>query len=500
MFKFKKITDVNGFDTGNMKNAMQNSYAWCMAELGDYIYVGTSRNMFYNASIGFGNTENLYEDKSLDNSPEIWRYKIDGSCKWQRVFKGRKNDSTVGFRAMITHKTCNSCAIYAATAGEHVQLYKSTDGLHWIEIDTSDIVGKSSRALASLNGKLYMATLESGIGGNTPYLYSSPDPETEPFKMVIDTKNKNFVSCLNPMGGIDSLSVFNNKLYVGISTETGAEIWRSDNCNPRNNHWTLIADKGFGDSLNKNVMSTGVFKDKLYVAVTKMFPLVLFLPMGFDLISIDKNDKWELVVGGKPVVLSCPAKGKRNCSTSGYSSGFNSFFNIYGWQIAEYKDNLVLTTYDGSTNIKKILEQYINNKDFYIEKIGTSDYKKLVKYYTKINCLLNEYDYPKGFDIYTSKDGCRFSPVILDGLNNPYNYGGRTLLVTCNNKLFLGTANPYEGCEVWQGCYKKYAGYCSNKIINSYFANLECLNKELLKIYPKLLPILYKVLGTNTNF
>lgn len=173
MFKFKKLTKINGFDIKNPSNARQNSYAWSMTELGDYIYVGTARNMLSTASISFGasgsnNSTNLPPSLATgnDNCAEIWRYKKDNSCPWQRVFKSKPYEKIYGFRAMITHETNNKPAIYAASSGENINLYKSTDGINWIKIDTSNVVGTSSRALASLNGKLYMAALESGIGGN----------------------------------------------------------------------------------------------------------------------------------------------------------------------------------------------------------------------------------------------------------------------------------------------------------------------------------------------
>ncbi|MDO5516786.1 MAG: hypothetical protein Q4F66_04475 [Clostridium sp.] len=508
MFKFKKITKTNGFDTKNLDNARQNSYAWSMTELGDYIYVGTSRNMISTAVISFssaGSDTPQVTPPSLktgdDNCAEIWRYKKDNTCPWQKVFKSKPNEKIYGFRAMITHKTCDSCAIYAASSGEKVSLYKSTDGLHWIKINTSNVKGTSSRALASLNGKLYMAALESGIGGTTPYLYESKDPEMEPFKLVINTHSQNFDPCLNPMGGIDSLTVFNNKLYVGISTSEGAEIWRSNSCTPRTNQWTLIGDKGFGDSLNSNIMSTGIFKNHMYAAITKKFPLVLFMPLGFDLIRIDKCDNWNLIVGGKPIVPSCPTTGKRNPSLSGFTSGFNNLFNVYGWQISEFKDNLILTTYDGSTNIKTILEGYLYHKDFYIKKMGCKNYYEFIGSYKKILNLMCRYDYPEGFDIYSSKDGCSFSPVILDGLYNPNNYGGRTLYKTCDDKLYLGTANPFDGLEVWE-VYSKSHSDCSwdcysKKEINSYFDNLKKLNCEIKKLYPSLLKIIYSSMNTS---
>lgn len=494
MFTFKQITETNGIDINDLKNARQNSYAWSMAELGNYIYVGTSRNMISSFNTAFTESPNLPPSlvTGLDNNAEIWRYKKDGSCPWEKVFKTNPNDKIYGFRAMITHKSNKSCAIYAASMGEKVYVFKSIDGVHFKKVNTSNVSGTSSRAFASFNGRLYMATLEEGIGGNSPYLYESKDPEYEPFKLVINSNSKEFIANDNPNGAIDDLSVFNNRLYLSTGTSDGAEIWRSNNTNPKNNDWTLVADKGFGDSLNTNIMSTGVFKDYLYVAVTKKFPLSLFVPLSFDLIRIDKNDNWEVVVGGKPIIPSCPSTGMRNKSLSGFNSGFNSLFNIYGWQIKEFKDNLVITTYDSSTNIRTFITSFEYNKEAYIKSFGYENYIKLLNSYKKIYKLLCKFNYPKGFDIYTSKDGLNFSPVILDGLNDPNNYGGRTLLLSCENKLYVGTANPFLGLEVWEADYNNFNKYCSNNEIKSYFSNLSKLNKELLALYPELMDVLQK--------
>ena len=155
------------------------------------------------------------------------------------------------------------------------------------------------------------------------------------------------------------MQVFKNRLYLGIATENGCEIWKSDNKCPETNDWTLVADKGFGDSANKNIMSTGIFKNHLYIAVTKLMPFSLYAPLGFDLIRIDKNDNWEVVVGGKPLMPSYPITGKRNKSISGLNSGFNNFFNVYGWQIKEFNNNLIITTFDDSTNIKTIYDNIV---------------------------------------------------------------------------------------------------------------------------------------------
>ena len=223
MLMFEKLNRINGFDLKNPKNARQNSYAWSMTELGDYIYVGTARNMFSSMS-------NLYGQANIppflitgtDHNAEIWRYKKDGTCPWQRVFKADPDDQTYGIRMMITHQTSDGCAIYAASIGETVYVFKSEDGVHWKKLYTPELVGTSSRALASLNGKLYIATLDEGIGGQTPHLYASVDPEYEAFEPVIDLESPYFRTTLNPMGGIDTLQVFNHRLYVGIETDNGA--------------------------------------------------------------------------------------------------------------------------------------------------------------------------------------------------------------------------------------------------------------------------------------
>lgn len=506
MYTFEKITKVNGFDTKDSKNASQNSYAWSMAELGNYIYVGTARNLLTVAVMAWGGTNNqntniANQASSLDNNAEIWRYRKDSiHCTWEKVFKTSPSDNVTGFRSMVMHKCGESCALYAAGIGKQVSLFKSTDGLHWRKVNTASLEGTSSRALVSYNGRLYIATLDEAISGNTPYLYSSCDPEVEGFTSVINTKKSNFNKSKNPVGGIDDLVVFNNRLYVGIGTENGAEIWKSDDCTPRTNHWSKVADKGFGDSLNTSIMSSDVFKDYLYIAVSKKLPFALFFPLGFDLIRIDKNDNWDVIVGGDPLVPSYPSTGYRNASLSGFDSGFNSFFNVYGWQIQSFKDNLVITTCDFSRNIKTIINGLSDNESLYKDTWGCKNFDNLLNSYKRMYHLIKKYDYPIGFDIYTSKDGCHFKPVNLNGLGNPNNYGGRTLHVSCENDLYLGTANPYDGAEVWEIDYIKSSSKC--KDYNSYgyyFATLKMLNKKLLEMYPDLLHALSKTFFNETK-
>ena len=69
------------------------------------------------------------------------------------------------------------------------------------------------------------------------------------------------------------------------------------------------------------------------------------------------------------------------------------------------------------------------------------------------------------------------------------------MYVTSNNKLYLGTANPYDGLEVWRVYSKDYSNSSSNTDIKPYYSDLKLINNELLKIYPSILPIIYNFIN-----
>lgn len=56
---------------------------------------------------------------------------------------------------------------------------------------------------------------------------------------------------------------------------------------------------------------------------------------------------------------------------------------------------------------------------------------------------------PEGFDLFCSDDGVNWYPYTVNGLGDPHNYGGRVLLST-EKGLFVLTANPFNGCQVWR--------------------------------------------------
>lgn len=77
MLWFERLNKIQGFDINDPANARQNSYAWSMVEFGDYIYIGTCRNMLISAATSFSGqlNQNPIITTGIDNNAEIWRYK-----------------------------------------------------------------------------------------------------------------------------------------------------------------------------------------------------------------------------------------------------------------------------------------------------------------------------------------------------------------------------------------------------------------------------------------
>ncbi len=471
-YQFNKITPVNGFDSNDPDNAMQNNYAWSMAEFGGYIYVGTGRNIPISAMAGMGISipPELAPENETDQA-EIWRYPIYGGCKkWERVYKASKNSGIMGFRYMITY-TDDHCvsALYCAAFGRSNNLLMTTNGCDFEEIESGLPIGFSTRTMIVYKNKLYSGATNALDYSPTSYLYVTENPQK-------GWEQVDFGQGHIPTGEIVSMEVFNDQLYIGTSPAGGFEVWK--NHNPECGKWKLVVDKGAGDALNELPMSMEVFEDHLYVGTGIWYGFqsvdpdkTIVPPKGFDVIRINKRDKWEVVVGGTPIAPTKPTTGKRNRAK--YASGFGNMFNAYCWQIFAYNDKLYIGTWDSAILYYSVLRNSIINgnenesiiDDFFADNNLSEN--NLLKMLSQIPLAIKgEYNwiawifallrsiprYPCqfGFDLFVSDDGDDYRPITLAGFNNPKNYGLRTSVITNDKKqLFVGTANPYEGCEVW---------------------------------------------------
>ena len=501
MSDFRKLTPTNGFDDENLNNARQNNYAWSMSDLGDYLYVGTGRNILVNIIKSIEpqtQLPDLIEPDPVDNLAEIWRYKKDGTLPWERVYKAPPSSGISGFRFMIRYSPFNgSHCLFAAAFGQRVQILKTTNGVNWFILPDTVLQGTSSRAMVVQNGKLYVSTINEANPGPNPLLYGSKDPEFFPWELETDYSLPDYDPSKNPVGSISNMAIFNDRIYVATANSDGVQVWRTNGEEPRLNDWTLVVDNGFGNPANKYSLAIGVFKGHLYVSGTKQLPLAWFIPMGCDVVRIDKNDDWQLVVGGNPLIPFDPSEEKVCGGYSGTGSGFSNPFSVYAWQIQEYHDCLYISTFDDSSNMEVILDTLLANRIALEQLIGAGATKILIEIYLSVVEILHAIKYPIGFDLYKSDDGIHFYPVFLNGLSNPNNYGGRILYVDSCDKLYIGTSNPFQGCEVWESTGYNYStdwtddenGYRNlwnaRKLINERYSVISENIPAILKFMPK---------------
>jgi hypothetical protein len=464
---FEKITPINGFDSTNPDNAKQNNYAWSMEEMGDYIYVGTGRNIVYSvfqSGVLPGlQVPPVFVPQNVDMNAEIWRYKKDGSSGWEMVYKAPEELGIFGFRFMIRYTTPrNETALYAGcyTSQPSIIIVKSADGVNWTPLQ-SGIEGTSTRAMIVYRGTLCMGVLGNPSSGET-LLYASNDPEREGWALV----NTQGDPDRNPRGGIVTMASFNGHLYVATSPVGGFEVWRTEGAEPRTNGWKLVVDKGAGDGLNEIPLSMGVFGNHIYVgtaitiAIASVDPARRFVPpKPFDLIRINAEDKWEVIVGGEPVLPTEPVTGRRNIGK--YPSGFGDISNGYCWQLKQFGNRFYLGTWDWSDLLPPILSSLATvNRELPLSIItgmenpaqimNTGKEYNLEPLLALLKESLGDFFTAMGFDLYVSDDGVNWFTVSVNGFDNPYNYGLRNILGSTDGNLYFGTANPFQGCEVWE--------------------------------------------------
>ncbi|MFE8701475.1 hypothetical protein ACFYKX_12800 [Cytobacillus sp. FJAT-54145] len=445
---FRKITPTNGFDANNRSNARQNDYAWAMDELGEFLYVGTGRNIPNLAFDALGLPIPDAFEPNNDYRAEIWRVKKDGSTDWELDFKTAER--SFGFRYMIQFPRVSSNsqasgtpALYAAATssdGEKAVIYRkrsNTDS--WTEF--ARLAGETSRSMVEHNGRLYVATVPLASTNDVPQLFRLNIARTgfDPVSLPSDIT-----------GEIVSMISFNGHLYIGLAKTGGFDIWRTNGADPSSG-WRLVVDRGAGDAINIIPFEMDEFDDCIYVG-TGMVP---FLPLlsestvitkGFDIVRIDKEDNWEIVVGGLPSERTNPTTGNRNLSL--YPSGFGNPFNAYCWQVRKFGDTLYAGSFDWSVVIppalQSLLEEIMDDEDPSVtENLMESFITTILNTSSAIPNLLF------GFGLWKSRNGRLWTPVSVNGFNNPRNYGVRNLFASSDGKLYLGTANPFQGCEVW---------------------------------------------------
>jgi nucleoside-diphosphate-sugar epimerase len=379
--------------------------------------------------------------QDLDMHGNIWRWSPKTE-QWQLVLRSPdvigKNDEQVprdlGYRGMMVFQGRSDPvpALYVASVSTVLRataalILRTYDGENF-EVVSEPGLGNprisTFRALHAFDGHLYAPPAGEGVNLNSnraSLVMRSPDPKPGNWEPACE---RGFGDPTN--NGIFEMCVFNDHLYAGTFNHYyGYQIWKTKANGGGPCRWTKVVERGaYRGPFNQIAMSFCAFNGALYVGSAiqnggyDRYNLVG--PASGEIIRIYPDDSWELLVGSPrntPVGMKYPL--------SGLGPGFDSLFAGYIWRMAVYDGWLYVTTFDysvylksshrSSPTVQRLMKQF--GTDRLIETAG-------------------------GFDIFRTKDGLNWIPVSRNGMGNPYNFGGRTL-ISAPEGLYIGTANPF---------------------------------------------------------
>jgi len=336
-----------------------NSYAWCMGILhhadGDYLYVGSNRDIVYLVSAGFfrttKNTTDFATVKSyiegffgsdigtyptqadVDLHPRIFRLKLNAAADWELIYTSPNAQGIIplelGYRGMqVFTDTAGETALYIVTdsgatkVSRVLKISADSDPQNIVVKEVFRVQGTTSlRPIAVHNGKLY-------IGANND-IYEATNPEAtgDWTKIAADSDFGGLVAA-GRKAMLWQFAGFNGYLYVTLSEDVdpttsqaadngGAWLFKGkfDTALARWVWTPIIADqslfpaasypKGLGNRFN-TTLSLASFQDNLYVGTLATFPSLigsgnaeLILPNRIppQIYRISKTDVCAMVIG-----------------------------------------------------------------------------------------------------------------------------------------------------------------------------------------------------------
>lgn len=481
----------------------QNSYSWSMEEFDGYLYVGVSRNLAFLIlnDMGFTGFE-IFQDHipiphERDLRGRIFRMKLDNpESGWKQAYisdmvsldqpdhaLGDSIPRDLGYRGMISFTPHGGSApsLFVSTLGSvGSRIIRLNHGFEPgdtpIQVFNNPDILSSIRGMAVHDEKLYIGNL---IPGSDIQILESSDPGgNETWRQIAgadDFPGARFNEQSHFYGGVWDMISFNGYLYAIIgSNYTGDEsdgflVFKGKHlgqdkadANKWGWAWKQIVGpegaypSGVGNPQNVTASPTifgghvyvGTFTDviesaNLFFNDQDIGAFIERLNPG-QIYRFDPDDEWEMVVGDPDM-----SRGVFSHHLGNYQAGFfrpglfqtllgvdlNFSLNQYIWRMEVHEGRLFCSTFD------------LRSFEQFIEEIGRTMGQANIEDLLKQLRLFNSNS--PGFDLYVSDDGLNWSPVITDGFNDPFNYGGRTLKST-RHGFFVGTANPFYGTQVWK--------------------------------------------------
>jgi hypothetical protein len=436
----------------------QNSYAWSMDVLGDHLYVGTNRNVFmlmvqqvpWGASlVDFTNSGAKPVPLATDMRARIYRMSL-ASGAWDFVYAPPPAPGTLplqgidaGYRMMKTFEAAGRAPVlYVGGSGIGAcRLLAIAGDEAPREIFRVELPGQfvSIRAIAQHDGKLYWASEDAGGAA----LWLSPDPlgdhlasprreyERVPLPAEWTVDGAEIVDLIGYAGWLH--------VYFLTKTQDPAEFgfWAAKVKKIAGRwSWKLVVGgapgarypAGMGNPEN-GVAVPFRFRNRVYVgtmdaAAFRLLngitqpspgtPTKVWGDFGMEIWRFDQRDVWERVMPA-PSLQGDDAAAAR---------GFGNPNNKYMWRFGALDGRLFVGTFDVGTGQRVLAPPFAPPPP-------------------EVN--------PLGFDLYSSRDGVDWASESENGFDDPWNYGVRSFATDpATGDLYLGTANPFFGCQVWR--------------------------------------------------
>ena len=482
--RWEKVTGMPvGFSgqTDGIMGDRENSYAWCMDTLGGYLYVGTSRNVFagmlmlsgtgapakpeipvptdmrgrlYRMHLKDRTWEQHYVCPDLSGGIGPMRVGLDSGYRMMKTFKapGKAPILYLGSVGLGLPGNPGACSLIAVDG---------LGGIHRVFVQRARR-NLSIRAIAEHDGALFWATDDMDDNGTPadfsddffkgPGLWFSSDPLGDSLAGRLPYSKVEVPDWFGPDGAeiLDMVS-YNGWLYAFFLTfESGHAGFWCAKARREGDGWTwklIVGDtekgalypKGMGRDRNGGAVPF-VFQGDVYVGTMSGAAFRMmngFGPMpppsdpieamgglgGMQIYRFDEKDRWERVM---------PSECIRSPFLVEILGGWINPLNLYIWRFGVVDGRLCAGTFDIGTG-------------FDLLGWGTAEPGSLQDILIKLG-LRN----PRGFDLWSSSEGRGWLPISRDGFGDKWNYGVRSFASDpSTGDLYLGTANPFYGCQVW---------------------------------------------------
>lgn len=180
-----------------------------------------------------------------------------------------------------------------------------------------------------------------------------------------------------------------------------------------------------------------------------------------------EEDSWHLIAGEPTPAF--PEGSISNIGGDGFAetAETSNKWNAYTWRMICCNDKLYATTFDARAAMHALTECWCVDEEGNLcndifECIAPDVKEDLCCVFNAIRGWVVDkaHGNPLGFDMYrlenpSDESELEFTMITQDGLEDPYNYGGRTLACCeCERQscVYVGTANPFWGGQVHKIC------------------------------------------------